>query len=193
MTALAPTDTLDITPLIKAKFDLKGLKKWPSREGGGYSFSLTHLGNVVAEVTNEGRGGEIDIRWANLRIDGSFYIPSDATPAAQKKAAIAATNAFNARTVLEQIVRTTPPVKTAYDEPGDTGLPVDGGWLMEELVNFADLRKVCAKKTAFRRPQDGAGSYMVLNAPYDAKVRAYIVKKYPRAEILNEVVAAMTA
>lgn len=178
-----PTDTLDINPTVKAGFDLKSLKKWNTHDGGGYQFSLTHLGTVVAEVTNEGHGGEVDIRWA-----GS-YTPADATPAQQKKIAQASNLAFNARTVLDQIVRNTPQIKTEYDEPGSSGLTVDAGWIMEELVNLAELRKVCAKKTAFRRPQDGTESYMVINAPYDPKVKAYIEKKYPGATILNETLA----
>lgn len=57
---------------------------------------------------------------------------------------------------------------------------------MGEMVDLADLRKVCKKKTAFREAGGAEDQCRVINAPCDDKVRAYIMGKYPGATTIND-------
>ena len=179
---------VSLKPLLRAGFDLKGLKKWNTRDGGGYQFTLTHRGVAVAEVTNDGNGGPTDLRWISLRWDGEPLTFPSASPATLAKIAKEAPLSRAAKDALDAIVAGTPPVANEYDP--SRHLTVDAGWLMEELVNLPDLRKVCKKKTAFRKAGGDDTSYFTINAPCDDKVRAYIAQKYPGAMILNDEVAA---
>ena len=172
-------------PLILAGFDLKSLKKWNSPDGGGYQFTLTQHGVPVCEVTNEGNGGEVRLEWLCLRWDGSPVSNDSMTLADKAKVAKQAPVSQVAKVALDAIVKATPEV-----ESFGMMLKPDAGWLMEELVNLADLRKVCKKKTAFRKAGDDDSQYFTINAPCDDKVRAYIGKKYPGATILNDEIGA---
>lgn len=162
----------NMKPLIDAGFHLKGLKKWNTPDGGGYTFTLTHHGKPVANVLNEGTGGATRVEWLGLRWDGSAMPGSDA-----KKAALTR----QAATVFDAILKSLPP----FESYGMT-LKVDAGILLEELVNYVDLQKLCKSKTAFRLPEDTNGTYRVLKAPFDPNVRAYILSQWPFASILNE-------
>ena len=175
--------SVSIKPLIDAGFDLKGLKKWNSRDGGGYQFSLVFNTKTVAEVTNDGNGGEVRIDFLSLRWDGSVWVRPDATPAQRKKEEAQGALSAVAKAKLDEIVKATPPVDSQW---GGSPLTVDAGWLMEEMVNHAELEKVCKTKTAFRLPTDGQAQYNILKAPFDASMRAYVLGKWPNAIILNE-------
>jgi len=86
-----------------------------------------------------------------------------------------------AKARLAEVVASIPPIES-YGRM----LTVNDEFLMEELVNHTDLVKVCKKKTAFRTPEDSERSYKVINAPFDAEVREYVISKWPKAIILNE-------
>ncbi len=184
----ATATDFDIKPTIAAGFDLKGLKTWNTNDGGGYQFTLTHKGKPVAEVTNDGHGGPVDVQWMNLRWDGSVYIPSDVTPVQRKKLEAQAVLSSSAKSALDSILAATPRVTTEW---GGDPLTVDEGWAMGSLVDFAELRKLCVKKTVFRPV--GKDADLVIKAPYDAKVKAYIESKYPGATIYNETFGASAA
>lgn len=161
--------SVSVRPLLAAGFDLKGLKKWNTRDGGGYQFTLTRAGVPVAEVTNDGHGGQTRIQWIGEWGANPIKSGKDLVRVAEARAA------------LDAIVAVTPEV-----ESFGMMLKPDADWFMEELVNLADLRKVCKKKTAFREAGGAEDQYRVVNAPCDERVRAYIALKYPGATILND-------
>ena len=163
--------------LVAAGFDIKGLKTWSSRDGGGYQYTLTHNGKAVASVTNDGNGGCTDIGWMNMTWDGRISVGYNATPAQVKKATAQAALSKAAKDALDAFVAALPP----HHYHG-MDLKVDAGWVASELVNIAETRKAIRKKTLFRVD----GTEYQIKAVYDAKVAAYIKGKYPTATILNE-------
>lgn len=166
--------SVNVKPLIDAGFDLKSLKKWNTHDGGGYTFTLTHHGKSVAEVLEEGHGGEIRVNWLGLRWDGSLM--PGLSPADTKKAMLAQA----AKTAFDAIVKAAP----EFESHG-MKLTVDKGILLEGLLTYTEVQKLCKTKTVFRLPEN-PNADRVLNAPFDAKVRAYILQKWPTAIILNE-------
>lgn len=165
--------------LVQAGFDIKGLKTWRSRDGGGYQYTLTHNGKAVATVTNDGNGGCTDIDWSGLTWNGRLAVGfnANATPAQVKKATAQAALSKAAKDALDAFVAALPP----HHYHG-MDLKVDAGWVAEELVNIAETRKSLRSKTLFRVD----GTEYQIKAVYDAKVAAYIKGKYPTATILNE-------
>ena len=163
--------------LVAAGFDIKGLKTWRSRDGGGYQYTLTHNGKAVATVTNDGNGGPTDIEWSSLTWDGNLAVGADATPAQVKKATAQAALSKAAKDALDAFVASLPPHQWC-----GKNLKVDAGWVASEMVNIAETRKSLRSKTIFRVD----GTEYQIKAVYDAKVAAYIKGKYPTATILNE-------
>lgn len=134
---------VSLKPLLAAGFDLKLLRKWNTRDGGGYQFMLTHKGAVVCEVTDEGRGGETRFQWLCL-YDLPHGIPT--TLAERNKHAKQGSLSKVAKEILDTIAAATPEV-----ESFDMMLKPDAGWLMEGLVDLADLRKVARRRQPFAR------------------------------------------
>ena len=163
--------------LVAAGFDIKGLKTWSSRDGGGYQYTLTHNGKAVATVTENGLGGPIDIRWMSMTGDGNFAVWFNATPAQIKKATAQYALSKAAKDALDAFVASLPP-----HHYNGKDLKVDVGWVAEELVNIAETRKSLRSKTLFRVD----GTEYQIKAVYDAKVAAYIKHTHPTAIILNE-------
>jgi len=178
---------VDITPVLKAQFEAKSLKKWNTRDGGGYQFNLYHRGKSVAQVTNDGRGGEVEIDWTGVRYDGSLWTPPTLEG---RKAATWNRNAKLAQAAkaeLDAIVAATPPVDSRFAaEP----LKVNVGWLTEELVNVTGiLRLIKRGKTVFA--EAGVDSeYYTVNEPYGPNMQAWIDQKYPGATVYNVKYAA---
>lgn len=165
--------------IIAAGLDIKGLKTWKSRDGGGYQYTLLHNGKAVATVTNDGNGGPTDIHWMAMTWNGSLEVGfnANATPAQVKKATAQYALSKAAKDALDAFVAALPP----HHYHG-MDLKVDAGWVAEELVNIAETRKSLRSKTLFRVN----GTEYQIKAVYDAKVAAYIKGKYPTAVILNE-------
>lgn len=172
---------VSIKPLLAAGFSLKGLKKWSTHDGGGYQFTLTVNGKPVALITNEGRGGPLRFDWEGITPNGNVFVPTHATPAQRRVIEAKAKVAREAKAKLDEIVAAAPEVE-AYGMM----LKPNADWFMEELVNHADLVRVCKRKTAFRLPEDGDHQFHVLNAPYTPEVKAYIERQWPKAVILND-------
>ncbi len=179
--------SISVQPLLAAGFSVKGLTQWRSDEGGGYQFTLCHEGKPAAFVHQDGNGGPTDLRWEGLDWTGQERaMPTNLTPAQIKRYPATVKRAKAARIVFEGLLAALPPVEF----PGQT-LKVDEGLWMEALLNHLEIVKTCRKHTAFRLPEDGTESYRVLKVPFDAAVKAYLVKKHPDAVILNEEIAAL--
>lgn len=163
--------------LVAAGFDIKGLKTWRTYDGGGYQYTLLHLGKPVATVMNDGNGGCNNVHWMSMTWNGNLDVGADATPAQVKKATAQAALSKAASDALDAFVASLPP----HHYHG-MDLKVNADWVLSELVNIAETRKSLRSKTLFRVD----GTEYQIKAVYDAKVAAYIKGKYPTATILNE-------
>lgn len=176
---------VDVKPVLEAGYGVKALKTWRTDDGGGYQFNLTFGGKVVAEVTQGGHGGETELRWE----DGT-YPNGTPMPGLTAKAKAVAKVAAEARERLDAIAKASPPVESRY---GDGPLTVDVAWLMSALLDHVEnakrLAKLCKRMTLFTVPGDAEGEgYRTVKMPFDARVKAYIMDKYPGAVILNETI-----
>jgi hypothetical protein len=146
------------------KLTVKSYKSLPGKEGDAFNCSLYVDGKRAAVVSYDGWGGPYDYDWT----------PSDKKrfggPLAAK---------------VKAWVKTLPPLKSEY---GD--LPMDLDILTDDVINAMleerQVKRWCRTKTVFRLKGDKAGNYRTVEAKYSARVRAFIMKKYPKAEILNE-------
>lgn len=174
---MSTTPAVPHAAIIDAGFDLKGLKTWSSRDGGGYQFTLLHLNKAVAVVTNDGNGGPTSVEWMNMTWDGRVSHGYNATPAQVKKADAQYPLSLAAKAALDALVAAQPP----FHHYG-MDLKVNDEMALEELVNIATTRKALKSKTIFQVN----GTEYQIKAVYDAKVAAYIRGRYPSAVILNE-------
>lgn len=182
-----PASIARVLPLLAAGFRVVGLKTWTGRDGQGFQFSLAFSGTKVALVSQEGHGGETRIEWLGLTWKGNPIgpLPGDTKAATAKREAVGKV-AKVALDKLAEVVAATPGDTTYPGEP----LVVDAEWLMDDLVTYMDLAKKCKAKTLFVMPgEEESGSYHCYTAPYDARLKAVVEKKYPTATIMNEVIA----
>ena len=172
-------DYIDHAALVSAGFGLKGLKTWRTPDGGGWQYTLLHLGSPVALVSDDGHGGAVRVEWTNLRWNGEVFVPSEATPAQEKKALTQGEKSRAARAALAQVVAAQPPV-VMFE--GMKPLAVNDEMALSALIDLEEIRKLCKKKLAMRLD----GKVMTLNRPYDAAMAAHVRAKWPTAIILNE-------
>ena len=175
-------DTIDLHPFLAAGFAVQGLRPFASPDGGGYNATLTHNGVAVADLHDGGYGGEVDVQYKGLSWNGEPHLNPTATPAQAKKSRAQAEASKAAKDALDALIAATPPV-AAWGKM----LTVNLSWVVGELVTHAEIVKICTKKTLFR-PIGHRGD-LVINVPFDASIKAHILKKYPGARIYNEEVA----
>jgi hypothetical protein len=182
------TDKVDIRPLIQAGFTAKGLKTWDTHDGGGYQFNLYYAGKKVAQVTNEGNGGDTQINWSCISYSGKTIYPYQMDMSDTRKVKAIDKKADHQRAALEMlniIVAATPPVPCNWGE-GEKTLTIDAGWLMEEMVNHLQLVKQCRGKTMFTVPGMAKGEMSYYNEPLTDNMRAFMARKHPDATIIND-------
>ena len=170
---MTSTDRVDVLPLTTKGFALSGLKTWNAMEGTGYQFTLTHNRKRVAQVTNDGNGGETRISW------NAMYPNGKKDPRATKatfEASVKAKEAF------EAFVAEAPEVEMH----GHSYKP-NAGWVLEEMLNHHNLVKACRTATLFRTTE---GQELTVRERFNPGVAAWIRKNYPGAVIYNEQLAA---
>jgi hypothetical protein len=181
---------IDLTPIARAGFEFKSLKTWNGREGTAFQGNLYFGRTKVAEVTDDGWGGELRVEWIGLRYDGSTRKAFDHLEGRKLTAWLKSQKAaVTAHAKLAEIVASTPGVACEWD--ADKPLTVNAGWLLDEFATFYMLVKDCKKKTCFRRPEDNKTTYSVYNRPFTPSMKTYIDKNHPGSTILNEEVNAI--
>ncbi len=170
---MSRTDTIDVLPLTTQGFAINGLKTWSAMEGTGYQFTLTYHRKRVAQVTNDGNGGETRISWKGLYPNGKR---DPRTTKSAFEASVQAKGAF------EAFLAATPEVELN----GRTYKP-DAGWVLEELMNHHTIAKACRTATLFRTAE---GQELTVKERFNPGVAAWIRKNYPGATIYNEQMAA---
>lgn len=145
------------------KIEIKNVKyaAFASEETSCFNATLYIDGVKFGTVSNEGRGG------CNRYSDRAVEVK------------------------INEYAKTLPKIK-AYGVEITPDADTLIGDLLDEFLKLKDLKKACAKKTLFRKAGEtyGDGEYSIVKAPYDAKVKAYIVGKYGKdTEIVNELFA----
>jgi hypothetical protein len=146
-------------------FSIKGLKYFRGMEGDGLNATLYKDGRRICLVIDEANGGEYNY---------------EGLSAADEK-------------MLKEFVEVKraemPDVKNEYGSSDRELLNLD--WMISDMCvawEFeAKLRRMTKKKTVFITPDCKSGEARTLNHPFDAKAKDSILKKYPEAVILNEV------
>ncbi len=99
------------------------------------------------------------------------------------------------QTQIDTCAKTLPKIKCDFND--DTGQPVmmevDAeiliGNLVNEFLKQRDLKRLCARKTAYRLKGEtyGEGEYLVVNRKFDAAIKAALVKRHgTEIAFLNE-------
>jgi len=73
--------------------------------------------------------------------------------------------------------------KFIESEFGDLDICIDA--LLRDEATRKWLKRNSKTKTLFTLPETPEGEYRVIKAPYSEKVRAFIMKKYPTATVIN--------
>jgi hypothetical protein len=171
--------------LAASGFGVSKLRTWPSRDGGGYSFSLTYRDTPVAHVEQGGYGGPTDLAWHGLRWDGSVLLPTTATARQRVKAESTAHHAQEAKAAFDRLVAEAPPVRFHGMD-----LTLNSDLLLGEILAFHERRTLVAKKIVFTVPsEDGLDQEYTVKGDLTPATREWIFKRHPTATILNEVEA----
>lgn len=141
-------------------FEIKGLKFFRGNEGHGFNATVYKDGRKLGLVINEGNGG-------------CFNYEMERTD----------------QEMLESAARLFAIAEGEKVEEGMGRRFVDGFVEAMAIAKETDgkLRRAMKNKLVFTLPGDADGDFRTLNAPYDDRSKAHVLKKYPEARILNEV------
>lgn len=142
------------------------IKTYRGMDGVGYNATLMIDGKAVASIFNEGSGGPT-------------YLRDVKDPEAIK--------AFEAK------VKALPPHVLPSTTEGFPAMTVDVcvdfflGMFVEDALEDQRVAKLCKKNLVLRRRGDAPGQYLTVKAAViDQKLREYVAKKHPDAEIVND-------
>lgn len=149
------------------KIELKNVKisQDLSEETTAYTATVYVNGQRAFTASNHGQGGSDN------------YWPVDA----EGKALLLEAEAW---------AEALPAMEIPAGEPmGPCTLPMNLDLYISQLLEEWDLneqiKRWSRKETVFRRPDTKPGAYLTVKAPYSPAVHAYIMKKYPDAEIIR--------
>lgn len=134
---------------------IKGLKTWVSRDGGGYQFTLYEAGKKVLFVHNDGNGGCLDLD----SLDNGDFLKR-----------------------LHAHCESLPPRSLDYMGLENETLPVDIEIFLEELLNDHEQAKQIAKakkKGVVFTLNGNQKEFYTLNILDTAKAIAYLDKHHP--------------
>jgi hypothetical protein len=150
-------------PTIKGKekmYTVKGFKTGPSREfgpNGAYSFTIMRGKIKVAEVFEEGNGGEVDVHFYNKEEEKDFR---------------------------KYAIENCKPIEGfEHLEPDLFGYIAQMAGEYEEEKR---LKRICKTKTVVKLKGAKDGDYLVFKAPYSIAVKNIIVKKHDVEQFINE-------
>lgn len=157
---------------------VRAVKTFRGMEGAGFNADLYVNGTKAALVIDEGNGGQYLFRWCNVRAEKTLTEYAKATlrpenrsvKQLRKLGVFFANGSAGLQTRLEEIVAK----------------------LVDDWEYQKKLRRICRTTTLFLAPGDDATKgYRTIKAPYDGRVREYIIKKYGnKVRIINEELSA---
>jgi hypothetical protein len=172
---------------IVSPYALAGVKSFRGMEGYGLNATLTRDGQKVAFILDEGNGGCVRFDFRNPGQSPKTIV--DRAVAEQQEADFAGyCREWYRDCGLEQHDREESDRMNAGQENPTPFIP-SASYMMEMWVaRHADqietkrrLDRLAKKKTLFRLVGQNYddGAWLTITAPYDAKVQAYLDKKYP--------------
>lgn len=141
------------------KIEIKNYRSCKGTEGDAFSCALHIDGKKAAEVSYEGTGGPYRWRWLDAASEKAWRAHVEAHP--------------------DIILGHGAGAVKADDD-------LVFGDILDDFEEQRFLRRRCKKQTLFRVPGDERGSWRTINAPYSPDVKAFVLGKYPTAEIANE-------
>lgn len=155
-------------------YAVKNVKSFMGHEGYGFNCNLYRDGKKIGFCIDDAGGGEMyPIEWAK-NVDRK-----------------------EEQALLDTHIKSLPKVKSEYGD-GTMELTIDTGWFVSALVekfehdkNVRKVQRQCRGKTLFKEPTSKAGTYSVIAAICDDRVRQYLQGKYGHnVEIFNDVFAS---
>jgi hypothetical protein len=163
------------------EYSVKKVKTFRGSDFDGYNAELYRGKMKVADILDEGNGGEVMIDWddrtaSKVRITAKGHDGKpreyDGTP--EQK-------------ILIDFIATLPP--EIYDEYTlDVSDDMFVGALVDAFEEDKKLRRMCKKKTVVKTTDCKDCEFVVISRPYDPKYKDLIMKKYGTTfiEIVNE-------
>jgi hypothetical protein len=144
---------------IGGPYTLKGHREHRTHDGFAMIGDLVEDGNTVAHYQHDGTGGEMWFDWYKDDV------------------AEARANTWARENLPAAFGGHVPDAETLVES------------LADEAANLKRFRRVCKAKTLFRLPTDPLDEYRQIAEPLTPRVRDYITRKHPTAEILNDQIA----
>jgi hypothetical protein len=158
-------------------YSLKKVKAGMGQDGVSYSADLYRDGKKVAEVADYSDGGPEAIHWLDWEAGNVLINGLDHNYVGTKEEKL----------FIEFVITQT--YMCLYE--GEK-VPHTAGTYLGEMVdthfNEKMLKRACKTKTVYRLKDDAKGEYVTLPRPYNAEIKAALVKKYGDRleEVINE-------
>jgi hypothetical protein len=140
---------------MKSQFQIKGLKTWATRDGGGYQYNLYRDNKKVAFIHEEGNGGPLKTEWFDKKTEAELntYVKS-----------------------LGQV--------QCGDFAVDMDIAIWLEELLNDAEFQKKLSKYRKQGTLFRFLTDPVDSFRTMKTLDVAKAVEYLDKKYPNQYVL---------
>jgi len=163
-------------------YSVKNVKSFRGREGHGFNSTLYRDNKRVAYVDDDANGGECNYHWLDAK---------------EPRVEVETTNWSG-----KSVIRKCTPEEAKFlnhikgmiytcQFTGDEHPMTEDIFVCELVEAYEEIKQYkrwCRKQTCFRLKGDKEGAWRTVNAPYDARVKAWVEKKYGDKveEILNE-------
>ena len=173
------------------KYEIKNLKTFMGMDCPGYNCALYRDGKRVAEVVDDGSGGEPRFHWLDWE-KLKVQIPVANRPGTDP-GSFGMYKGTPEEALLQEHVKDMVFPPSEYDRPGEEPLHMgmDGfvGTLVSDLQEQKHLARMVRGKTAYRLVGQAKGEWWTINAPFSKELKARIVLKNGAdkiEEFLNE-------
>lgn len=164
----------------KTNYSVKAIKSFRSRNGYGYSCNLLRDGKKVAEILEEGRGGEMRIDWMDFKSTATFISRNHEDKEVSCRGTVE-------EALFNEQVRSLPKI-AAHD--GFPEMDTSLGIVIDDMVNDTlAIKKLSAsmKKSVTVKRGDGKFLTWKITPVHSAPaIRTYILKNYPDGKIMND-------
>lgn len=160
------------------KYEIRNLKTFQGMDTPGYNCTLYRDGRKVANVINDGSGGETRVEWLDYGAPKVHVVVAN-RPGMDGFGMYKGTPE---EALLQEHVKDMVYPKSDREKPEDPPLSMGMDGYIEELVNEYELRRKlarqCKKQTCFRTKDQERGKYWEIKAPFTKALKQYIVGKY---------------
>lgn len=157
-------------------YEIKGVKTFQGREGGGYNANLYLRGKKIAEVIDDAGGGPLQIHW----LDHATRSPVEVTEHGKARTVMMTSQ----EKALHDHILTLPPIP-ADVKTGCPEMSMNDEIFIDDLVN--DVHQANRLKTLMRNKTvfiTGGAAY-TNKSPHSPAVAQLLRDKYPDCIVLN--------